>query len=225
MYVIALCGPIGANLDQLAKEISKAIQSSKVEIVMEETIQQGDGDYVVTDLIEKLQQEQGVLLLVGHFFLRNNALEKAFISALASKSKEEAESHPQTKEALKTDVINLKLFLETDPDTCYAHYLQKTMHEKKNSGNLDEKKGTVDTTENLAAILQINHQYEKCVKPINDEIINPSQKNAHVRVHDSANHAVICSLIHSVVNRVPVNSVPDEKHKPEPEPIGPRFFS
>lgn len=226
MHVIALCGPIGADVNQLAKKISETIQCNPVKIIMEDTIRKGNGEYVVTDFIEKLEQEQGVLLLVGHFFLREDALENAFAQALASNSKEASDPPAlQARKKLKTGIIDLKLFLETDSDACYARYLQKTVQGKKVSGNPDEKQETVNSTDMLAEILQINKQYEKCVKPINDEIINPSQKNAHVRVHDRANHAVICSLIDSFVNRVPVDPAPDEEQKSASEPIGSRFFS
>ncbi|MDX1836727.1 hypothetical protein DIZ81_00090 [Legionella taurinensis] len=233
MYVIALCGPIGANLKQLAKQISETIQFRTVEIVKEDEIRNEKGEYVVTDLIAKIKQKQGVCLLVGHFFLVQDALEKAFDSALKSKSKEEAESAPsaaQATEKSKTGIIDLKLFLKTDSDQCYQHYLLEKLH-GKNLGHPKETKGAVnneavDSTETrLADILQINQEYGKSIKPINDTIINPSQKQAHVMVHDSANQAIICTLINSIVNPVPVEPVFDEEQKPDPEPIGPRFFS
>ncbi|KTC94144.1 hypothetical protein [Legionella erythra] len=216
MYVIAICGPIGADLNHLAKQISAAIKSKSVSIVTEDKLMNEKGEYAVQDLAERIEKEQGVLICVGHFMFNKNALDEAFAAGLNPKKAECSTPSVTGKEPQvipgKTKVINLQIFLETDSDTCYKNYLQ---------AKLDK------TSINLTEILQINEEYELSIKPKNDDIINPSRKYAHVKVHEAGDHAVLCSLINSAVNPVPVNStanpVPDQEQNLEP--TAHRFFS
>lgn len=175
MRVIAICGPLESAVEEFILNLIKKGEQP-VRILYESDYPHGNSiDF--EKLKKDIHAKKETVLLVGHRFYIDDELKKTLGKAL-----------------------DMKLFLETDPDTCLASFLRKNMTHNHN----------VDA---------LIHHYRQHIQAVNSKI-NESKKHADVIIPEKADHKIVHDLLCSSI--FPRTSEIRQSIKP---PSSPHFFN
>ncbi|AHE66071.1 hypothetical protein [Legionella oakridgensis] len=141
---------------------------------------------LATLLKEKIEVENSVTLIEEEQFCSPDfELDKDGLLSAIHKAEDIiiVVGHFLFEDATLREALEIKVFMPEDKDSCLCHYLAASQSQSVT----------------LASLLQ---EYEKKLKPANDNRINPSQGYADISVPSSNDFRALLSLLHSAVTSI-----------------------